>query len=91
MGLTCETFLADSKNTIFTAVRRIFAEIPVHLFWAVTSSPALLPDISAGQCIVNGTVPIFVGAILLIRLPWAFVCYETTTFKGVSRGITWLT
>ena len=71
MGLTCETFLADSKNTIFTAVRRIFAEIPVHLFWAVTSSPALLQDISAGQCIVNGTVPIFVGAILR---RWPFGC-----------------
>ena len=59
MGSTCETFPADSKNTIFTAVRRIFAEISVHLFWVVTSPPALLPDISAGRCIVNGTVTIF--------------------------------
>ena len=53
MGLTCETFLTDSKNTIFTAVRRIFAEIPVHLFWAVTSSPALLPDTSAGPFLIE--------------------------------------
>ena len=44
MGSACETFLADSKNTISTAIRRIFAETPVHLFWAVTSSPALSPD-----------------------------------------------
>ena len=49
MDWTSKAMRADSRNTIFTAFRGIFAEIPVHLFGAVTSSPALLPDISAGQ------------------------------------------
>ena len=86
MGLTCKTFLAYSKNTIFTDVRR----------WCIRwDSGASILDCDVITCTFarhqrravhcqrdSSNFRRSDSQALPIRLPWFFACHESTTLSS---------